>query len=470
MIERIEPFHRLPAVPGWLRWTMRLMRVHFTLAGVLFLAGAAALLAYLYTLELGRISLGSGLRIARPGSIYERDMQIRVAGAAVLGVLSLLQFQAVARLGQRRRSGPALIRLAALILLAGLPAGVILGWRASSAAQDGGVIEQFLADLSLGVYGVAVLLIGQAVLALWYMLCSFTRALRALCARDVPAIMLPVRRVRRAAIGLWAAVAVGLGLWLAVLTDWLYELPVPRPQPGELLYATTFDAFNDEWDIYPGRDSAQVVQADDSGSAWAADSPAPGLVGNMLVVRYGSGAPGEVVWSTLDRKFGDMDLRVTAWLLDGPIDQNQFGVVFRYRDPDDFYVFRISADGYYSLARVSHGVEEKISDWGVSAAIRQGKGVPNEIRIVAQDDAFRFFVNGQPMPLCLKGANKTSMWAGPGVCYTDELRPVFQDRAFRQGRVALAAGTIDGSEVAVAFDDLLIVGPDPAVMVAGAED
>jgi hypothetical protein len=42
------------------------------------------------------------------------------------------------------------------------------------------------------------------------------------------------------------------------MTDWLYELPVPRPDPGELLYATSFDAFNDEW-TFPGRDEAQIV-------------------------------------------------------------------------------------------------------------------------------------------------------------------------------------------------------------------
>ncbi len=30
------------------------------------------------------------------------------------------------------------------------------------------------------------------------------------------------------------------------------------------------------------------------------------------------------------RKFSDLDLRVTARLVDGPVDQNQFGVVFRY--------------------------------------------------------------------------------------------------------------------------------------------
>jgi hypothetical protein len=188
-----------------------------------------------------------------------------------------------------------------------------------------------------------------------------------------------------------------------------------------------------------------------------------------LVVEYGSGAPDEVVWSVLDRKFSDFDLRVTAHLLKGPVDQNQFGVVFRYRDESNFYIFRISADGYYSLGRVRDGVQEKISDWGVTDLIHQGT-VPNEIRVVGYGDAFRFFINGQPAPLCLKGENETSMWAnweGPGICYTAEPTVVFHDSAFAQGRIGLAAGTIDGSEVTVAFDDVIVTGPDPQTFAEG---
>jgi hypothetical protein len=73
------------------------------------------------------------------------------------------------------------------------------------------------------------------------------------------------------------------------------------------------------------------------------------------------------------------------------------------------------------------------------------------------------------MPLCLKGENKNSMWIGPGECLTDELRYVYRDSAFKQGRIALAAGTIYGSEVQVAFDDLVVVGPDPDVMTVEIE-
>ena len=67
-----------------------------------------------------------------------------------------------------------------------------------------------------------------------------------------------------------------------------------------------------------------------------------------------------MVWSALDRKFSDMDLRVIAQLMAGPVDQNQFGVIFRYRDAQNFYMFRITSDGYYLLAKVENGLQDKV--------------------------------------------------------------------------------------------------------------
>jgi hypothetical protein len=53
----------------------------------------------------------------------------------------------------------------------------------------------------------------------------------------------------------------------------------------------------------------------------------------------------------------------------------------------------------------------------------------------------------------------------PGTCWEGgELTYVFRDSAFKQGRAALVTGTIFGSDVEVAFDDLVVVGPEPDVM------
>ncbi len=460
MIEQIEPFHRVADAerePGWARWTLRVMRVHFAAAGVVLLAGALAIIAYLFALEFERVTVTRGLRITRPGGIYEQDIQAQMAGAVLLALASVLQWRAVDALGGRRRGAPASARLAATLLLLSLPVGVIVWWQ-TGRATGSGVIAQLLSNLSLGVRAVAVVLVVQGLLAAWYWLATTRPAFRRLfSARDQGAVV-ALRRLGWMLAGLGLVAALGLGLGLAVATDWLYELPVPRPQPGELLYATSFDWFNDEWDLYLGRDSVQV-EAVTGAAVGAAPAPESDLA---LVIRYGAGTPDEVVWSVLDRKFSDFDLRVTARLLDGPADQNQYCVAFRYRDERNFLIFCITADGYYSLKKVRGGVQEKISDWGITSAIRLGHA-PNEMRVIGQGDQFRFFVNGEPMQLCLKGDNQTSMWAygeGPGVCLTDEPTELYRDADYPQGRIALAAGTIDGSAVTVAFDDLLIVGPD----------
>ncbi len=43
---------------------------------------------------------------------------------------------------------------------------------------------------------------------------------------------------------------------------------------------------------------------------------------------------------------------------------------------------------------------------------------------------------------------------------------MYRDNTFKQGRVALVAGTIYGSDVEVVFDDVVIVGPQADVMEA----
>jgi hypothetical protein len=459
--ETIQPFYRVAEASETRRlpssWTLRVMRIHFALAGLALFLGALAFLYLLYP-DLDNLGISMGLRIERARDIYAQDKQVRVMAVACLGLLSLIPFQAAKQLGQRQRDAIGWGRVAAAILLAGFPASAVL-WlliaNLPDSPEDMTTVQQLVNDVAAAVQVVAGIIFLQSVAAVWYQVwLSTRRARRSLAGSEAMANPL-LGQLRRIGIGLWIAVIIILGVALGVLTDWLYELPVPRPEPGEMLYATSFDAFNDEWNLYPGRDSAQIA----NGGEIALDD----LSGSVLLITYGTGDSGEVVWSTLDRKFGDMGVRVTVRHVAGPVDQNQYGVIFHYRDKQNFYFFRINDDGYYWLIKVRDGVHEEISAEGFSDAIH--RDAANEMRIVAQGDKFRFFVNGQPMPLCLKGENLNSMFSAPGVCVPGgELTYVFKDKAFTQGRVALVVGTMDGSEISVAFDDVLIVGPDPETL------
>lgn len=235
-----------------------------------------------------------------------------------------------------------------------------------------------------------------------------------------------------------------LGVIYAILTDTL-ELPPSSPQAGALLYATTFDNFNDEWDLPRGRQSAEVV-------------------GGELVLTEASGIPDSVFYARLDsRKFGDFDLRVQTRQVGGDND-NSYGVIFRWRDFDNFYRFEISGDGFYRLSKTEDGHTETVTQWIPSTVIHTGNAA-NEIRIVAQDDRFRFYINQVNVPLCTRGKNREPLIHPlTGECISNTWQDEYIDDAFRQGKIGLAVGTTQTTDitqpVVVAFDNLVLIGPD----------
>ena len=463
MSEAIVPFRRDEQQETSSRpsWPLRLMRLHFALAGLGLLLAALGLGFYVYTNDLDRLDLGWSLRIQQAGDAYEPSTQMQILAVLALSVGAVMELRAVNALRRDERGGLAAY-LGAAGLLLGLPAAVVL-WQME---PDLPAISPDTAQKV--VRAIAVLFVVQSLLALWY--------LERLLHRRHPAPgtapstgTRPLRMIGGVALVVWLALIGGLAITLAVMTGWI-ERPVDTPEPGELLYATTFDRIGAEWDLYTGRDAAEIVPVGDM----EADAQVPGaLDGSTLRITYGSPYTNEVVFSSLDRTYSDFDMRVTSQMLSGPVD-NQFGVIFRYRDLDNYYGVMISGDGYYSLVKMRDGTLEKVSEWGTSDMVRQGTE-PNEIRIVAIGDQFQFFINGQLMPLCFKGENATSMWLDDQ-CYTDEARYTYQDDDFSQGQIALVAGhSIDTSDsVVVAFDDLIIVGPQPDLApppaTAGADE
>lgn len=486
MIDHIEPFHRTSTQTGegeGRPWLVAVMRFHFLLVGVVLFIGAVGLAGYVFSLQLSRTEWDlASLRIERTGKVYDVTTQQQLMLAVILGLASLLYFRAVRQIGTGS-GGLWRARLAGILLLAGFP-GSWFVWQ----------IELESVPVPSALWGaLAGLLLAQSLLALLYTLALWRNAaVRRVFARDRDLRPTGIHRVRRVGGGLWVLLVLGTGVALGVMTDWVYELPVERPQPGELLYATSFDtsiaaeydtdAF--EWDTYEGRDSAQIVALRGRTKlvkrklGAGASSPAALPYGEKtLVISHGAPISNETVWSALDRKFSDFDLRTRVRPVSGPMD-NQFGVIFRYRDSENFYIFNVSSDGYYSLTKVKDGVRETVSTWVQSPVVIQNEpdrngliarsNIVTEIRVVARGDQYRFFLNGEPVPLCLRGTNEFSMWADMAHCVEGgELTYIYEDSAFGQGRIALAAGSsADLSDaVVVAFHDVVIVGPDSDVMI-----
>ena len=237
------------------------------------------------------------------------------------------------------------------------------------------------------------------------------------------------------------AVLVGFVLLNNALADWHYVLP---SEPNSLLYVATFDAFNEDWAQYAGRLSSQVVDG---------------------ALRLNVGEPVAGPYSVASPHFGDFDVRVKATAIEGP-ENNGFGIVFREQDPNNFYTFLISSDGYYRVVRSLNGEEKELSTWIETPHVNRGIGAENSLRVVGRRDSFQFYVNDQLLSLCIPDdPNARSTWNFVnGTCVDGSMQDTLIDTNFPTGRLGVVATTIQGSVagVVIDFDNVLVFGPEEA--------
>lgn len=276
-------------------------------------------------------------------------------------------------------------------------------------------------------------------------------------------------------IAVLCAVLIGLN---ALAIAWGNAHPVLSAPPGQVLYAAGFDGFADEWQQYEGRLSARIAGG---------------------VLRLSVDDTNATIYSLAAPQFRDFDLRVEATTVDGPVD-NAFGVIFRLDKPhtacdmplvllcdlanvpllsvplrflfrpvgsnaEGYYMFLISADGYYSVWQAvsvdGRTQAQRVSAWIASDLIRQGIGATNELRVLAQGDTFRFFINGVPVQLCRPDDPNAQSTYSAGQCIGGQMVDALVDDAFPIGQIGLVAQSTlrGGSGVVVAFDNLRIFSP-----------
>src|SRR5260221_6233397 len=157
-----------------------------------------------------------------------------------------------------------------------------------------------------------------------------------------------------------------------------------KPEPGQILYATTFDANNDGWSQSEGQNSSKIV-----------DGKLELSVSNLK----------DGLYSILDHQYSDFDVRVNATRLDFLDEYNEVGLLFRVQSPDNYYMLKIrDSDGAYRIERCKGcklGQADVISEWHTSPYVLSGLNVVNQLRVVAKGNHFTFFANDQPLTLCL---------------------------------------------------------------------
>jgi len=131
----------------------------------------------------------------------------------------------------------------------------------------------------------------------------------------------------------------------------------------------------------------------------------------------------------------DVSITVDVKKLAGP-DDNDFAIICRYVDIDNFYAFLASSDGFYGITKVVAGEQEIIGQDELlpTDAIVQGADAVNTLRADCIGTTLTFYINGTQV--------------------AQE-----EDNSFSSGDVGLMAGTFDEPGTDVLFDNFVVYKP-----------
>jgi len=140
------------------------------------------------------------------------------------------------------------------------------------------------------------------------------------------------------------------------------------------------------------------------------------------------------VWANPGKKYGDVSLQVVAAKVSGT-DDNDYGLICRYVDSENFYFLVISSDGYYGIGKVKDGKH---------ILVNREEMLPSEdIRKGEESNTIRADCVGSTLSLSVNG----------------KLLDTQQDSEFLTGDVGLLAGTFGEAGVEVEFDDFKVKMP-----------
>jgi hypothetical protein len=103
------------------------------------------------------------------------------------------------------------------------------------------------------------------------------------------------------------------------------------------------------------------------------------------------------VWANPGLNFTNTIIEVDATKTGGD-DNNDFGVVCRYADDQNFYFFVISSDGYYGIGKIKDGQQVLVGMESMppTDAVKQGAAT-NHLQAVCDGSTLRLVVNGQQL-------------------------------------------------------------------------
>lgn len=90
--------------------------------------------------------------------------------------------------------------------------------------------------------------------------------------------------------------------------------------------------------------------------------------------------------------YTDFVLQVKVKQVEGP-ELSLYGLVYRYEDEMNYYLFAIRSDGYYSVIKINDGVSAYLLDWLKSDFIKTGLHSTNNIGVAAKGTQILFLIN-----------------------------------------------------------------------------
>ncbi len=140
------------------------------------------------------------------------------------------------------------------------------------------------------------------------------------------------------------------------------------------------------------------------------------------------------VWANPGLDFTDTYIEVDAAKAAGD-DNNDFGVICRYQNGENFYFFVVSSDGYYGIGKVINGEQQLIGTDSMppSEVINQGNA-SNHLRAGCVGNQLSLAVNG-------------------------ELLAEYGDADLTSGDVGLLAGSFENPGTDIRFDNFSVLRP-----------
>jgi parallel beta-helix repeat protein len=192
--------------------------------------------------------------------------------------------------------------------------------------------------------------------------------------------------------------------------------PVTTPEaPAGVLYQEDFEGDTTDFDVFET----------ENGEVWLED-------GELHLLNYSDAEYS--TWTYGNQSFADAIIQVDSRLVDGSA-ENWHQIGCRYVDGENYVIVDFSADGYVFAKAVVDGEDIIALDVGEDAAVNTDPDAVNTIRLECVGDTIRYFLN-------------------------DQLVVEFEDTQPAAGDIVLGVAGIGGDYSEIAYDNLVVTGPD----------